>query len=123
MPVHTLLEGWYRPTAFAKSRVGTPITKGQGGILRYLPVPKSRFVSERHRTVGDKSMNSVSDLKVGRRGFFRLLGLGTIAAAANASVPAEGKGFSDRRRARYRGDSPEVQTFYRVNRYPAKTER
>jgi hypothetical protein len=35
-------------------------------------------------------------------------------AAPRASNPAEP------RRARYRADSPEVQTFYRVNRYPAK---
>jgi hypothetical protein len=36
------------------------------------------------------------------------------AAAPRASNTAED------RRARYRANSPEVQTFYRVNRYPAK---
>ena len=35
-------------------------------------------------------------------------------AAPRASNTAEP------RRARYRPDTPEVQTFYRVNRYPAK---
>jgi hypothetical protein len=30
------------------------------------------------------------------------------------------RGFPDKGKARYQADSPEVQTFYRVNRYPAK---
>jgi hypothetical protein len=28
--------------------------------------------------------------------------------------------FPDKREGRYQADSPEAQTFYRVNRYPAK---
>jgi hypothetical protein len=120
MPVHIIVKGWHRPTAFAKSRVGTPIAKGQGGILRYLPVPESRFVSERHRTVGDKNMNYVPDVKVGRRDFFRILAIGTAAAATNAPIPAEGKDFPDKRKVRYRADAPDIQTYYRVDRYPEK---
>jgi hypothetical protein len=68
----------------------------------------------------DKSMNYLSDLKVGRRNFFRMLAIGTAAAATNAPIPVEAKDFPDRRRARYSVDSREVQTFYRVNRYPEK---
>jgi hypothetical protein len=65
-------------------------------------------------------MNYLSDLKVGRRNFFRMLAIGTAAAATNAPIPVEAKDFPDRRRARYSADSREVQTFYRVNRYPEK---
>ena len=65
-------------------------------------------------------MNYLSDLKVGRRNLFRMLAIGTAAAATNAPVPADAKDSPDRRRARYRADSREVQTFYRVNRYPEK---
>ena len=68
-------------------------------------------------------MNDVDHANVGRRGFFRLLGLGAIAAAANASVRTEDKGVPDETSARYRPDSTEVQTFYRVNCYPAKARR
>jgi hypothetical protein len=59
-------------------------------------------------------------VKVGRRSFFRLMAIGTVAAATTAPVPAEAKDSPDRRKARYRADSREVQTFYRVNRYPEK---
>lgn len=68
-------------------------------------------------------MNYLSDLKVGRRSFFRMLAVGTAAAATNASIAVEAKDSPDRRRARYRADSREVQTFYRVNRYPGKAAR
>jgi hypothetical protein len=40
-----------------------------------------------------------------------------IAADAVAAAPANG---SDKRKARYRADSAEVQDFYRVNRYPVR---
>ena len=68
-------------------------------------------------------MNYLPDLKVGRRNFFRLLVIGAAAAATNAPIPVEAKDFPDRQKARYRADSREVQTFYRVNRYPEKAGR
>jgi hypothetical protein len=71
----------------------------------------------------DKSMNYLPELKVGRRSFFRMLAIGTVAAAANAPIPVEAKDVPDRRKARYRADSREIQTFYRVNRYPDKAGR
>lgn len=61
---------------------------------------------------------------VRRRDVLRVLGIGVGAAAATASVPlvAQTAGRNatsdERRKARYRADSPEVQTYYRVNRYP-----
>ena len=36
------------------------------------------------------------------------------------SAGADKFNFPDKRRARYDADSPEVQTFYPVNRYPAR---
>jgi hypothetical protein len=70
------------------------------------------------KVMRDTSMNDF--LKIGRRGFFRMLATGTAAAATNAPIPVQAKDSPDRRRARYRADSREVQTFYRVNRYPEK---
>jgi len=63
--------------------------------------------------------------KVGRREFLRTLGAGaTVAAAATAPLAVEARADTEtndeKRKARYKADSPEVQTFYRVNRYPAK---
>jgi hypothetical protein len=62
--------------------------------------------------------------KIGRRDFLRTLGGGvTLAAAVGPltskahALPAD---YQDRRKARYQANSPEVQNFYRVNRYPAK---
>jgi hypothetical protein len=60
------------------------------------------------------------DLKVGRRRFFRMLAIWTAAAATNAPLQVEAKDFPDKRRARYRADAPDIQNFYRVNRYPEK---
>ena len=61
---------------------------------------------------------------LGRREFLRTLGGGvTLAAAAGpltGEVRALPANYQDRRKARYQPNSPEVQNFYRVNRYPAK---
>ena len=59
---------------------------------------------------------------LGRRELFRTLAAGT-AAAAVGSVPFAvlGKNTTTSKkpqRARYQPNSREVQTFYRVNRYP-----
>jgi hypothetical protein len=60
----------------------------------------------------------------GRREFLRTLGAGATAAVA-ATGPLSGEARADtesndeKRKARYRASSPEVQTFYRVNRYPS----
>jgi hypothetical protein len=65
-------------------------------------------------------MNYIADLKVGRRGFFRMLAIGGAAAATNAPIRVEAKDFPDKRKARYRADAPDIRNFYRVNRYPEK---
>jgi len=61
---------------------------------------------------------------LGRREFLRTLGAGTAAAAASAPLAgpavADTESNADKRKARYQPNSPLVQTFYRVNRYPTK---
>jgi hypothetical protein len=56
-----------------------------------------------------------------RRDVLRALGLGAgTAVAASSPLVAQAPRAStdEKRKARYRADSPEVQTYYRVNRYP-----
>ena len=61
---------------------------------------------------------------LGRREFLRTLGAGAGVAAA-AATPLAGEAYADtesndeQRKSRYQANSPEVQTFYRVNRYPS----
>jgi hypothetical protein len=65
---------------------------------------------------------------IGRRDLLRVLAAGAGAVAASAAPLAaaaaaereNADAANKKRRARYQPNSPEVQTFYRVNRYPAK---
>jgi hypothetical protein len=62
---------------------------------------------------------------IGRRRVLRGLAVGTVAAATASTVPAASAATDTQTRkkagrARYNAASPEVQTFYRVNRYPPK---
>jgi hypothetical protein len=46
---------------------------------------------------------------------------GVAAVMGAAAVPsAKPAARRDKRKAQYQANSPEIQTFYRVNRYPAK---
>lgn len=65
-------------------------------------------------------MNDGLNPAVGRRDLLRVLAIGVAAATTSAGSPANAEDFPDKRKARYQADSPEVQTFYRVNRYPEK---
>ena len=61
---------------------------------------------------------------IGRREFLRTLGAGATVAAAAATPMAEqaradSESNDEKRKARYQPNSREVQTFYRVNRYPS----
>jgi hypothetical protein len=60
----------------------------------------------------------------GRREFLRALGGGVASAAVARSFTGEARAlpanYQDRRKSEYQANSPEVQNFYRVNRYPAK---
>jgi hypothetical protein len=59
-----------------------------------------------------------------RRHFLRAIGTGATMFATSASILGEARAasenYQDRSKARYQPNSPEVQNFYRVNRYPAK---
>ena len=63
--------------------------------------------------------------KFGRRDFLHVLGI-SAGAAATASGPiveeavANDESNDEKRKARYQAESPDVQAYYRVNRYPAK---
>ena len=60
--------------------------------------------------------------KIRRRDLVRVAAATGVAAiaASPAAMPVEKSARQDKRRPQYRADSPEVQAFYRVNRYPAK---
>ena len=45
---------------------------------------------------------------------------GAVVATATASSPTPSELRRDKRKPQYQANSPEVQTYYRVNRYPAK---
>jgi hypothetical protein len=62
--------------------------------------------------------------KVLRRDVFRAAAAVAAIAASRTSAfeaaAAEPTGSTNKRRARYQANAPEVQNFYRVNRYPAR---
>jgi hypothetical protein len=60
--------------------------------------------------------------KLGRRDFLRAMGAGAglavTAAAPLATGAVAAESDVDRKKARYQANSTDVQSFYRVNRYP-----
>jgi hypothetical protein len=60
----------------------------------------------------------------GRRDFLRALGGGVASVAVAEAFTGEARAlptsYQDRRKSEYQANAPEVQNFYRVNRYPAK---
>ena len=64
-----------------------------------------------------------SKAKMGRRDFLRVLGAGAGVAAAPAALVSEAKAQTEnndeKRKPRYKADSPDVKAFYRVNHYPS----
>jgi hypothetical protein len=68
-------------------------------------------------------MMGKSATNVHRRDLFRLLlasAAAVVGTAGYEAAAAEAGGRDGKRKARYRADSVEVQSFYRVNRYPAR---
>jgi hypothetical protein len=68
-------------------------------------------------------MNDRLSPQIGRRDLLRVLTVGAAAASAAPAVVAAAAPQANTAKpskARYQANSPEVQTFYRVNRYPAK---
>lgn len=64
-----------------------------------------------------------SKAKMGRRDFLRALGAGAGVAAAPAALVSEAKAQTEnndeKRKPRYKADSPDVKAYYRVNHYPS----
>ena len=65
-------------------------------------------------------MNNRLNPRLARRDLFRVAAIGAAVATTSTCDSAEADNFPDKRKARYRADSADVQSFYRVNRYPAK---
>jgi len=66
-----------------------------------------------------------TEKRVGRRDFLRALGAGAGVAVTAAGplvekAAADGESTDEKRKARYQANSPDVQAYYRVNRYPTK---
>jgi hypothetical protein len=66
-----------------------------------------------------------TEKRVGRRDFLRALGAGasvavTVSGPLVQEAAADSESDDDKRKARYKADSSDVQAYYRVNRYPAK---
>jgi hypothetical protein len=68
-------------------------------------------------------MDERRDTKIRRRDVLMAVTATGVAAAmgAKATSSPETAGRRNKRRAQYQPNSPEIQTFYRVNRYPAKS--
>ncbi len=68
-------------------------------------------------------MKQDSKAKVGRRDFLRALGAGAGAAVTPAvfvsEAHADSENNDEKRKARYKADSADVQAYYRVNHYPS----
>ena len=64
-------------------------------------------------------MNDRLNPKIARRDLLRVLAIGAATATTGACASTDAEDFPDKRKARYQADSREVQTFYRVNRYPS----
>ena len=68
-------------------------------------------------------MDERRNSKIRRRDVLIAVTAGGVAAAmgAKATSSPETAARRNKRRAQYQPNSPEIQTFYRVNRYPAKS--
>mgnify|MGYP001024520476 CR=1 FL=1 len=69
-------------------------------------------------------MDTKTEAKVGRRDFLRLMGVSAAGAAGGGALAtgarADSENNEEKRKARYR-ETEHVKTFYRVNKYPAKS--
>ena len=78
---------------------------------------------ESSKKPSETAMNQQQKIMVGRRDFLRVLGAGAGVAVVSAALVTEAKADSEnhdeKRKTRYNANSAEVQTYYRVNRYPS----
>jgi hypothetical protein len=67
------------------------------------------------------STKSILLTRMRRRDVFRAAAAaGVVATRAFDGVASERTGGANKRKARYQASAPEVQNFYRVNRYPVR---
>jgi hypothetical protein len=68
-------------------------------------------------------MKEQDKTKLGRRDFLRAMGAGAGIAATTAvplaTAAAASESDAEKKKARYQANSTDVQTFYKVNRYPS----
>jgi hypothetical protein len=66
-------------------------------------------------------MKTEPKANLARRNFLRALGAGIAVAPAVlvSEAKADSENNDEKRKARYKADSAEVKTYYRVNRYPS----
>ena len=68
-------------------------------------------------------MKQQDKAKLGRRDFLRAMGAGAglavTAAAPLATEAAAAESDAEKKKARYKANSADVQTYYKVNRYPS----
>ena len=109
-------------------RTSTGVSVRSAGSSSKLNRRLSRCLNERAsnatlRLQGELAMKTKPEANLARRNFLRALGAGAGVAVAPAALVTEAKADSesdnDKRKARYKADSAEVKTFYRVNRYPS----
>jgi hypothetical protein len=69
------------------------------------------------------AMKQQDKTKLGRRDFLRAMGVGAgvavTAAAPLATEAAAAESDAEKKKARYKANSADVQTYYKVNRYPS----
>jgi hypothetical protein len=88
---------------------------------------RETLVSAEDARTADQGVSAMkAEKKLGRRGFLRAIGAGAgLAVTARGPLVQEAAADSEtndeKRKARYQANSPDVQAFYRVNRYPAKS--
>jgi hypothetical protein len=66
-------------------------------------------------------MKPESKAKIGRRNFLQALGAGAVLSTGAPFVTqavADTENNDEKRKARYKANSADVQSYYRVNRYP-----
>jgi len=108
--------------AFVTANVDIAAVVLSGACLPASGRTENLMIAQERMAVAD--MENRLNPNIGRRDLLRVLAAGTGAAAVStapvAAAAPETKDAAKKRRARYQANSPEVQTFYRVNRYPAK---
>jgi hypothetical protein len=69
-------------------------------------------------------MSDEKKTTIGRRGFLRKVGIGSVGAGVTLATPliapalADSESNDEKRKARYK-ETDHVKAYYRVNRYPA----